>query len=280
MNMKNILFTGLLLALFAAQGCVKDEEKVFDASAAERMNVAIQTYKAALCAAPDGWVMEYYPETDRSMGGYNFICKFNDDGTVQIAGEAATVNYPTGRQAVSTYDFIANGGAVLTFNTYNEVLHAFVEPRSSSDVDGYAGDYEFVVRDVTPQQIVMTGKKYGNRLVLTPYSGDATTWKSYLEQFSLLDGKMNAPAYVVKVDGAATDIKRVTRSLKTFQFTYDNPADNKAVPYITTTAGIKLYEPITIAGHTAQYFTFDAATGIFTSTEPGNHIVIECRFIN
>ena len=144
--MKNKLFTGLLLSLFVMQACVKDEDKIFDASAAERMTAAIQTYKAALCAAPNGWAVEYYHETDRSMGGYNFICKFSEDGTVMLASDRSITNYPAGDPATSTYDIIANAGAVLTFNTYNEVLHSLTEPHGSSDVDGYAGDYEFVIR--------------------------------------------------------------------------------------------------------------------------------------
>jgi hypothetical protein len=274
--MRNKLFTALLLSLFVIQACVKDEEKVFDTPAIERMKAAMQTCKATLCAAPDGWVMEYYPEINRTMGGYNFICKFNNDGTVQMAGEAPTANYPTGYPATSTYDIIANKGALLTFNTYNEVLHYFVESRGPSDVDGYAGDYEFVIRNTTPGQITMTGKKYGHQVVLTPYSGgDTTTWKGYLEHFNTLYRKMYAPVYEVTVNGAAAAVKKVTRKFRTFQFTYDNPEDNKTVPYLMTPTGIKLYEPLTIDGETAQYFTFDATARTLTSVEPGNHIVIK-----
>jgi hypothetical protein len=276
MNMKNKLFAGLLLSLFVTQACVKDEDKVFDASAAERMNAAIQTYRAALCAAPNGWVVEYYPETDRSLGGYNLICKFSEDGTVVLANELSTTNYPAGNPATSTYDIIANEGAMLTFNTYNETLHAFTEPHGSSDVDGYAGDYEFVFREVTPEQIVMTGKKYGNEIVLTPYAGgDPTTWESYLKQFEVMDGKIAAPVYLVKVDGTAAAIDRVTRINRTFQFDYGKAEDNKIVPYITTPTGIKLYEPLTVNGKTAQYFTFNATEETLTAVEPGVDMVIE-----
>jgi hypothetical protein len=164
---------------------------------------------------------------------------------------------------------------MLTFNTYNEVLHFFVEPRGPSDIDGYAGDYEFIIREATPGQIVMTGKKYGNQVVMTPYSGgDATTWKGYLEQLSTLYRKMEAPVYAVKVDGAAAAIKRVTRKGRTFRFAYDNPENDKTVPYLMTPTGIKLYEPLTVDGKTAQYFTLDTIAETLTSVEPEHHIVI------
>jgi hypothetical protein len=86
---------------------------------------------------------------------------------------------------------------------------------------------------------------------------------------------MEAPAYTVKVDGAAAAIKKVTRKYRTFQFAYDNSENDKTVPYLMTPTGIKLYEPLTMDGKTTQYFTFDATAGILTSEEPGRHITIE-----
>ncbi|MDR2449608.1 MAG: DUF4302 domain-containing protein [Prevotellaceae bacterium] len=279
--MKNKLLLIVLLAFAALQACVKDQEKVFDASAAERTNEAVNTLRDILVAEPNGWLVEYYPETDRSMGGYYFIWKFNANGTVVVAGEQATVNYPVGDTVRSCYDVIANRGVVLTFNTYNEVFHYFSEPHSTKDVDGYAGDYEFVIREVTPGQIVMTGKKYGNRIVLTPYTGGGeSTWKSYLEQFKKLEKKFNAPVYLVKVDGAVAAIKRVTRKNRTFQFEYEKAEDNTIVPYIITATGIKLYEPLTVNGKTAQYFTFNEVEEELVSEDPENNIAIKMNWVS
>ena len=275
--MKNKLFIGLLLSLFVMQACVKDEDKVFDASAAERMNAAIAAYRTTLTSAVNGWVVEYFPEDDRSMGGYNFLWKFNDDGTVAIAGEVATTNYQAGEVAVSDYDVKAEEGPILTLNTYNEVFHLFVEPFGSSDVDGYAGDYEFIIREVTPTQIVMTGKKYGSTLLLKPYTGgDATTWQAYLGPFAVLDQKMTAPVYNVNVnDTSAWGFEQVTRNYRAFSFTYKKAENNKTVPYITTPTGIKTYEPLTVDGKTAQYFTFDESAGKLISVEEGSNFAIK-----
>jgi hypothetical protein len=274
--MKNKLLLIVLLAFVALQACVKDEEKVFDASAAERTNEAVNNLRDILVAEPNGWLVEYYPETDRSMGGYYFIWKFDANGTVVVAGEQATANYPAGDTVRSCYNVIANRGVVLTFDTYNDVFHYFSEPRGTNDVDGYAGDYEFVLRECTPEKIVMTGKKRGNRMEMTPYTGgDESTWKNYLEQFEALDKKFDAPVYLIKVDGELANIKKVTRKNRTFQLDYGKTEDNEIVPYITTTTGIKLYEPLTVNGKTAQYFTFDEKEEEFIAVEPGVDMAIK-----
>jgi hypothetical protein len=281
MIMKNKFLLIVLLAFAVFQACVKDEEKVFDASAAERTNATVKTLKDNLIEAPNGWLVEYYPEDDRSMGGYYFIWKFDADGTVVVAGEQATAHYPAGDTVRSSYEVIANRGAVLTFNTYNEVFHYFSEPHSTQDVNGYAGDYEFVLREMTPGKIVMTGKKRGNRMDMTPYTGgDVSTWKDYLAQFSVLDQKMAAPQYTVNVnDTAAAGFDMVTRSYRTFSFTYKNPDNNRIVPYITTPTGIKTYEPLTVDGETAQYFTFNEAEEKLVSVDPGSNITIKQKWI-
>jgi hypothetical protein len=275
MIMKNKFLLIVLLAFVALQACVKDEEKVFDASAAERTTGAVNTLRNTLVAVPNGWAVEYYPELDRSMGGYHFIWKFDANGTVVVAGEQATANYPAGDTVRSYYDVIANRGVVLSFDTYNEVFHYFSEPHSSRDVDGYAGDYEFVLRESTPERIVLTGKKRGNRMEMMPYTGgDESTWKDYLAQFKVLDKKMGSTGYAVNVnDTAAAGFDLVTRKYRTFRFTYTNPDNDKIVPYITTPTGIKLYEPLTVDGETAQYFTFNETEGKLIGE--GNHLTIE-----
>jgi hypothetical protein len=208
------------------------------------------------------------------MGGYHFIWKFDANGTVVIAGEQATANYAAGDTVRSIYEVIANRGTVLTFDTYNEVFHYFSEP-AYGDMDGLAGDYEFVIREITPGKVVMSGKKHGNRVEMTPYTGgDASTWKDYLAQFKVLDRKMAAADYIVNVNNtAAAGFDAVTRKKRVFRFNYKKPEDNKIVPYITTPTGIKLYEPLTVDGETAQYFTFNETEGKLIGE--GSHLAIK-----
>ena len=161
-----ILF--LLLAGFCFNSCVSEEEDLFDKSAAERMNEALTKYKAILQDDPQGWVMEFYP-SDRSMGGYTYTAKF-DNGKVDMTSELSLNSssgdkWPAGTVVTSYYRVISEQSALLTFDTYNLLFHFFSEPRGSSDVDGYASDYEFVFMEVSEDRIVLKGKKYGSRFL-------------------------------------------------------------------------------------------------------------------
>jgi hypothetical protein len=264
----------LSLLLFALQACVKDEDKVFDAPAIERVNTAISHCRTTLCGAPNGWVMEYYPETDRSLGGYYFICTFGVDGKVQVVSEInAGNNYPAGTPVTSDYDVIADESVVLTFNTYNAVMHYFVDP-SFSDIDGYAGDYEFLVREVTPTRIVMTGKKHGNRIVMTSYADTPDTWLTYLKALNDMDWATKTLLYKVRTGGQEVPGIEVTNLdlYRALRIT-DGTGNSTLAPYIPTLTGIKLYEPATIAGKTAQHFMFNPVDETLTAVE--SDVVLE-----
>jgi hypothetical protein len=162
---------------------------------------------------------------------------------------------------------------VLTFNTYNEVLHAFTEPHPGSDVDGYAGDYEFVIRQASPGEVEMTGKKYGNRILLTPYTGgDSSTWAPYLRDMTALDSTMRSLFYRITVNGQPAVHKAVPRS-HTLRLYDAQPGATavKTVPYMVTrigdAGGIKLYEPLTLNGETAQHFVFSEAGHTLAAVE-------------
>ena len=71
---------------------------------------------------------------------------------------------------------------MLSFDTYNYLVHYFGQPQGSmaDDPNGtLGGDYEFVISDATADRIELKGKKYGNRIVMKAFSADQT-WKQYL----------------------------------------------------------------------------------------------------
>lgn len=143
------------------------------------MNEALTKYKAILQDDPQGWVMEFYP-SDRSMGGYTYTAKF-DNGKVDMTSELSLNSssgdkWPAGTVVTSYYRVISEQSALLTFDTYNLLFHFFSEPRGSSDVDGYASDYEFVFMEVSEDRIVLKGKKYGNKMVMTKLTESAGSY--------------------------------------------------------------------------------------------------------
>lgn len=256
-----ILF--LLLAGFCFNSCVSEEEDLFDKSAAERMNEALTKYKAILQDDPQGWVMEFYP-SDRSMGGYTYTAKF-DNGKVDMTSELSLNSssgdkWPAGTVVTSYYRVISEQSALLTFDTYNLLFHFFSEPRGSSDVDGYASDYEFVFMEVSEDRIVLKGKKYGNKMVMTKLTESAG---SYMKKVLDMQEKISAvPRMKMIVAGKEYTISMVGKLLSYTDKKEDSSLENIDMAYIYTPEGFRLYEPLTVNGVTFQEFVYDEASDI------------------
>ncbi len=267
--MKKIYYTLLLLLVgLCFNSCVSEEEDLFDKSAAERMNEALAKYKAILQDDPQGWVMEFYP-SDRSMGGYTYTAKF-DNGKVDMASELSLSSsdggkWPAGTVVTSYYRVISEQSAILTFDTYNLLFHFFSEPRGSSDVDGYASDYEFVFMEVSEDRIVLKGKKYGNKMVMTKLTESAG---SYMQKVLDMQEKMAAvPRMKMIVGGKEYAISMVGKLLSYTDIKEDSSLENIDMAYIYTPDGINLYEPLTINGITFQRLVYDDATGAIKATD-------------
>jgi len=145
--------------------CSRDEESLFDKSAAQRAQEALDHANEVLLAAPNGWECLYFANTESR--GYNLILRFKKDGSVKAStkNELTTKNKletDSNSVWVVTYDY----GPILSFNTYNSVLHAWADPMP--DGDGYLGDYEFLILKADPERVVLKGKKHGGYTILRP----------------------------------------------------------------------------------------------------------------
>lgn len=63
---KYILMAALTLPVVS---CVHEEEDLFNESAAQRVNTAVENYSELLESSESGWVMNFYPSHDGDMGG-------------------------------------------------------------------------------------------------------------------------------------------------------------------------------------------------------------------
>ena len=161
-----------------ASSCSREEDDIWSQSAAERLEAAKSEYHKILCSAPNGWEMYYFADGDEQ--GYNFLMKFASDSVV-----VAARNHNTGnayQQESSAFEVIADDGPVLTFNTYNSLLHIYADPQPDHDVEsdgvGSGGDYEFKMMTVTDTMIYMRGKKTGREIYMYPLDGN-TDWEQY-----------------------------------------------------------------------------------------------------
>ncbi len=72
----------------ALTSCAGEEDDIFSASAAERLNESSAKYSARLEAQPNGWAMQYYPTYSDEYpygSGYLLLMDFNPDYSVRVA---------------------------------------------------------------------------------------------------------------------------------------------------------------------------------------------------
>lgn len=159
------LILGLVLVGSIFCSCSRDEESLFEKSAAERAQEAMDNANSVFVSPEHGWEMLYFANTESR--GYNLIVKFRKDGQViATAKNSLTTGNKMLTDSVSTWEVVSDYGPLLTFNTFNEVLHAWADPQGNGD--GYLGDYEFLILLATPERVVLKGKKHSAYMIMRP----------------------------------------------------------------------------------------------------------------
>ena len=201
-NIRNIFSVTILLAVaLAFTGCQGEEPDLFEKSAAERLNEIAKDYTAVLAESEAGWIMEYYPTNsneDPTGLGYLMLVDFDKNGSVKI-GMMNDLTDGAYEEATSLWEIITDNGPVLSFSTYNEILHFFSDPAIYDQGLGLEGDYEFVMVDVPEdhQTIMLKGKKRGTYVRLTRLPA-GTDFEEYLTDVNAFQKKMfsaSAPNY-------------------------------------------------------------------------------------
>lgn len=269
--MKKILNILMILALTVVYtSCSNEVDDVFDKSSALRMQEALKNYKTILTTPANGWLMEYYGNTD--YGGYNMFVKFSDNDMVEVANEV----YGAGKTATSHYKLEQSGGVILSFDEFNEVFHFFSDPDNILGIGdkgkGMEGDLEFRIISATADSIVMTGKKHGSKIVMTPVQTD-TDWNTYLEKVNQAEADMSFASYFFVVGDQSIEVKN---SYHTLTFSYTNEMGeliDVEAPYILRTDGYHLYEPVTILGKTITDFTYKGGEDYLFTTNDADAIM-------
>lgn len=248
-----------MLAFLIVSACsLHEEEDFFNDSSANRMSEALKQYKEILVAPENGWIMKYYPSDDLSFGGFNLLVSFNENGNATIAGENAAPD----ESATSLYSLIQSAGPVLTFNSYNEILHLFSEP-----LGGYEGEFQFTIMSATPEKVVLSGTKTRNTIVLVPMPKEQT-WSDYLKAVTKTQQDIFLGTFNLKVNGK--EIGSVMQDKNVFTLTYAGAGEldaKKKIPFVYTSDGIELYEPLTIDGVTMSRFKADTENVSYVCTD-------------
>ncbi len=240
--MKKIyLATLLAVAGLCLQSCLHDDKEYFDTSAANRIESTVENTQKILESAGNGWQLQYYTGENYTGGGYTFLLKFQN-GKVTVAGDPELA--ASSERATSSYGVDRSMGPVITFNTYNNILHLLGTP-TYSNIQGEQGDWEFVVTRLTQDSVFVRGKKWGNNMVFTrvPESMD---WTAHLDSLALAS-KLLAVNYT---SGNSTDASKMVEVNNSTRRIICRSASNQLVeqPYCLTTTGICTLNPITVDG--------------------------------
>lgn len=246
----------MLSQVVSLTSCKNEEDDLFNSSAAERLMQAEKDYTKRLISSEGGWLMELYPTNETlepdddylNMGiGYLVLSKFKVDNSVVVGMN----NDESGNKYVedsSAWQIISDNGPVLTFNTYNEVLHTFSDPAGNGDIGtGIGGDYEFVVVSLEEdaQFGMLKGKKRGtyNRITRLPVGTNFEEYLADVKNFTVGTFGESVPNYVVlNLDGAKYKLEGI-----------NNPICN-IYPYEGDAIADQSFWPFLISKHDGSYF--------------------------
>jgi hypothetical protein len=263
------LRTNYILIIFAIlfSGCRFEQEDIFGESAASRLNNSLTNIETTLTSAKNGWVMEYF--TSSEGPGYSMLMRFTPNGEVVIAAKNNLVNNHYSEEA-SMYSIIGDYGPVLSFNTYNKILHLFSTPERPAGW-GMGGDYEFIVQQVTGNSIFLLGKKRGTAIILTRLP-DGVEWKSYLDKLTKNHYDIFGDDPLFFVSGNESMLALNGQNL-VFDFPENIFNSLTSMPFVVDFGGIRFYEPFTIRNNRkVQSFTLNnEGTKLVANDDPNTY---------
>lgn len=267
--MKTRFIYAILAIAMVAVGCNRDEASLFDQSASERARLAIDSANAILPNAVNGWDMVYFANT--SSGGYHVLLKFDENTNVKAAAKnSQTTNNKYLCDSTSVWAVQMDYGPILTFNTYNKVMHGWADPRD--DGDGYSGDYEFLILECHSNFIRLKGKKHSAYCYMRPIPA-GKDWEEYIKEIEAKNEEYlgNYNLLVLNKDGHQYNLQYADEGI--FALTpigEEINDDSEVFPYAVTTDGIQLQYNYSYTGKQTFYtFAGDHFTG-----EDGNTISI------
>ena len=254
--MKKIFLAILcVMAGMSLQSCLHDDKEFFDEPAANRIESTVENTQKLLESAENGWELQYYTGEGYTGGGYTFLLNFKN-GKVTVAGDPEVAT--STERATSSFAVDRSMGPVITFNTYNSILHALGTP-TMDNIQGEQGDWEFVVTKLTQDSIFVRGKKWGNNMVFTrlPQTVD---WKEHLDSIATVLSKLNDNYVASSDESKVIEINSATRRIA-----YKNDLGSTSeLPFIVTPTGVQALEEVNIG---------NVQSSRFELTQTGNLLV-------
>lgn len=251
---------GIVLACVLG-ACNRDEKSLFEKSAAERAVAALDNAQNVFVSPKNGWEMLYFPNPESS--GENILVTFGTNGKVEATTKSAAATNNRLVSDSSTWEVMNDYGPILTFNTYNKVLHAWADPKQ--DGDGLLGDYEFLILQADANYVKLKGKKHSAYSYMYPLKRAMSATDYYAEKdamnnklfgnANLLHVKLGSGEYLL--NGGQTGIFMLTSLGEV-----PNLEEPEIYPVAVTLDGIQLMVPIREQGETK----YDLKNGVLSNS--------------
>lgn len=223
----------IILPAFLFQSCLKDEKELFEESASARLETYLNKTQQTLISAENGWILEYYPDQEQSLGGFSYTVKFTAE-----EAEITFENQP-GVTDKCLYSMVKDNGPGLSFDSYSKLVHFFATP-NTQEIEGKNGDFEFVIDSVAEDLIKVHGKRYDNTMYFRRLNEKPLEYQKKViaigDNFKLLAAEANVNGQNAKFD-FDTPFHQVTIT------TNDTTVHSS---YSYTDKGIRLYQPVRI----------------------------------
>ena len=263
--MKNYkyLISGICVVC-ALAACTPKVDDYFEQTASARLKSNIDRTYQILRSAEYGWEFEYYPGEDLDYGGIIYTVKF-DSLTAAVSCSLVPDSVET-----TLYRMTNDNGPVLTFDSYNSLLHYYSTP-SSGEYQAKGGEFEFVVDSIADDFVSLYGKKTRNAMCLRKLTSESKDYATKtVGVFDHFVDSIRGTIGGVEVSGKCNPTNR-TISLTVPSVFSDNASGNDTVNvhFAFTDKGIRLYRPLTLGGQKVQNFAFDQETKQLTCIDAG-----------
>lgn len=249
MTMKKILF---LAALALLASCQKNDDDTSQDEDRKEQNKALQN---ELTSNKDGWKLTYIAE-DGSTGGYQFLMKFGDDGTVTMTSDISSTTTPTAT-SYSTQE--KNGALVLSFIGQN-YLHQLADAIKGNAANGLSGkvyQFQYAGKEGNNLKFLNLLKSSKPTLVFEPAT--ANDW-SNIDTFVA-----NLNPITKLTDYYYLKVTTATQSVTYYNVSFDSRVlalkdTNIKAPVAATQEGIAFLSPLTIEGKSFTSLTRSGGT--------------------
>lgn len=250
----SVLFgSAFIVASFTS--CSNEEADIWNESSIERLEDTQDNYGSVFMSAENGWEMQYFPTAGSS--GYTMVLKFDTNGSVVAAMNNRWTNDRYVKSEPSTWKINIDNGPVLSFDSYNSVIHVFSDPKeipgtSYRDGLGMEGDYEFIVitdliENPDAEVITLKGKKRGTYAYLSRIPA-GVDWEQYIDDIAEMRNEMvvnNPSPLALTVNGKEYNMwyKKANDQFNIVEVGGDTISMEKLYHYAFNSKGLYLLEP-------------------------------------